>query len=190
MWAILLIIAIFACVGASAIANSGNTTTTTTNTSDNGAQVTATNSAQLAATNTSAPTATDTPAPTQSSAQTESAYKKSTTSTTVDNLDKNGNADKGKDVHFKCKILKFVKDDSGNTAGANVESSDTFSASVIQIGFPSGTDITRLNEGDTVEVWGTDAGVFSGQNAFGGTVQEVEIVALYMTDKTTNYQTH
>jgi len=63
MWAILLIIAIFACVGASAIANSGNTTTTTTNTSDNGAQVAATNSAQLAATN-SAQGTTDTPVPT------------------------------------------------------------------------------------------------------------------------------
>jgi cytoskeletal protein RodZ len=202
MWAILLIIAIFACVGASAIANSGNTTTTTTNTSDNGAQVTATNSAQLAATN-SAQGTTDTPVPTATldtsiptstpaptSGQTESAYKKSTTSTTVDNLDKNGNADKGKDVHFTCKILKFVKDDNGNTAGANVESPDTYSSSILQIVFPSGTDITRLNEGDTVEVWGTDAGVFSGQNAFGGTVQEVGIAALYLTDKTTNYQTH
>lgn len=196
MWAILLIIALFACAGASAIANSGNTTTnttaTTTNTNDNGAQTSATNSAQQAATNAAAPTATDIPTsiPTQSSAQTESAYKNSTKSTTVDNLDKNGNADNGKDVHFKCKILKFVKDDSGNTAGANVESPDTYSASVIQVVFPSGTDITRLNEGDLVEVWGTDAGVFSGQNAFGGTVQEVGIVALYMTDKTTNYQTH
>ena len=40
-----------------------------------------------------------------------------------------------------------------------------------------------------LEVWGTDGGVFSGQNAFGGTVQEVGIAAQYMTDKTTNYQT-
>jgi hypothetical protein len=110
-------------------------------------------------------------------------------SITVDNLDKDGNIDKGKDVHFTCKILKFVKDDSGNTAGANVEAPDSYSTSIIQIAFTSGTDVTKLNEGDILEVWGTDGGVFSGQNAFGGTVQEVGIAAQYMTDKTTNYQT-
>jgi hypothetical protein len=104
-------------------------------------------------------------------------------------LDKDGNADNGKDVHFTCKILKFVKDDSGNTAGANVESPDSYSTSVIQVIFPSGTDITQLNEGDTLEVWGTDQGVFSGKNAFGGDVQEVGVGSLYMTDTTTGYQT-
>ena len=198
LWVILLIIAIVACAGVGLIANAGNnsssTATVTATASDNGAQSAATNSAQLDATNAAAPTATDTPTPTpiptQSSAQIESSYKKSTTNTTVDNLDKNGNAFKGKDVHFTCKILAFVKDSNGNTAGANVESPDTYSASVIQIGWTSGTDITRLNEGDIVEVWGNDLGVFSGQNAFGGTVQEVGIAALYMNDKTTGYQTH
>jgi hypothetical protein len=119
----------------------------------------------------------------------ETVYKATTTSTTVDNLDKDGNNDKGKDVHFTCKILNFVKDDSGNTAGANVEAPDSYSTSTIQIAFPSGTDVTKLNEGDILEVWGTDGGVFSGQNAFGGTVQEVGIAAQYMTDQTTNYQT-
>ena len=79
----------------------------------------------------------------------------------------------------------------GNTAGANVESSDTssFSFTVIQIEFPSGTDVTQLNEGDILEIWGTDEGVFSGQNALGGTVQEVAVNALYMTDTTNGYQT-
>jgi hypothetical protein len=127
--------------------------------------------------------------PNQPSVQSESTYKASTTFTTVDNLDKNGNVDKGKDVHFNCKILKFVKDNSGNTAGANVDAPDSYLTAIIQVGFPAGTDITQLNVGDIVEVWGTDAGVFSGQNAFGANVQGVEIGALYMTDKTTNYQT-
>jgi hypothetical protein len=118
-------------------------------------------------------------------------FRASTQDTTVENLDKDANTDKGTDVHFTCKILRFVKDDSGNTAGANVESSDTssFTTSVIQIGFPSGTDVTKLNEGDTLEVWGTDQGVFSGKNAFGGDVQEVGVAALYMTDTTTGYKT-
>ena len=149
------------------------------------------NNTSASATDTLAPTdtPTDTPVPTLSSTQVEKVYKASTTSITVDNLDKEGNNDKGKDVHFTCKILKFVKDNSGNTAGANVEAPDSYSTSIIQIAFPSGTDVTKLNEGDILEVWGTDEGVFSGQNAFGGTVQEVGIAAQYMTDNTTNYQT-
>jgi len=149
------------------------------------------NNTSASATDTLAPTdtPTDTPVPTLSPTQVEKVYKASTTSITVDNLDKEGNNDKGKDVHFTCKILKFVKDNSGNTAGANVEAPDSYSTSIIQIAFPSGTDVTKLNEGDILEVWGTDQGVFSGQNAFGGTVQEVGIAAQYMIDKTTNYQT-
>jgi hypothetical protein len=139
------------------------------------------------ATDTPAPTAT--PVPALSPAQVEKAYKATTSPTTVDNLDKDGNSDKGKNVYFTCKIIKFVKDDSGNTAGANVEAPASYSISVVQVAFPTGTDITKLNEGDIVEVWGTDEGVFSGQNAFGGTVQEVGITAKYINDKTTNYQT-
>jgi type II secretory pathway pseudopilin PulG len=139
-------------------------------------------------TNTPAPTDTPVPIPTISSAQLEKEYKALTVSTTVGNLDKDGNNDKGKDVHFTCQIVGFVKDNTGNTAGANVD--DPNSSGVVQVGFPSGTDLSQLNEGDTLVVWGTDDGTFSGTNAFGGTVQEVGITAQYMSDKTTNYQTH
>lgn len=126
-----------------------------------------------------------TPVPTIS----EDEYKAATASTTVENLDKDGNQDKGQIVNFTCKILNFVRDSNGNTAGANVEASDSLSMSVIQIGFPSSTDLTQLNQGDILEVWGTDEGVFSGKNAFGAIVQEVVVTARYMTDTTTNYQT-
>ncbi len=120
-------------------------------------------------------------------ASTEASYKSSTTPTTVINLDKDGNADQGKDVSFLCAILNFVKDSNGITAGANVRDPNSYS-SVIQIAFPSGTDISQLNQGDILEIWGGDTGVFSGQNAFGVTIQEVEIDAKYLTDQTTNYQ--
>lgn len=118
--------------------------------------------------------------------QTEADYKASTTDITVTNLDKDGSVDKGKEVHFTCTILNFVKDSTGNTAGANVTTQGY--ASIIQVAFTSGTDLTQLNAGDVLEVWGTDQGVFSGKNAFGATVQEVEIMAKYMNDQTTNYQ--
>ncbi len=126
------------------------------------------------------------PAPTVSAADLEAAYKASTTSTTVATLDKDGNSDLGKDVHFTCRILNFVKDSNGNTAGANVD--DPNMSGVVQIAFPTNTDLSRLNSDDILEVWGTDDGTASGQNAFGATIQEVVVSANYMTDKTTNYQ--
>lgn len=161
---------------ATSAGKSGNTSVATSNTPPTQAATTP-------------PSPTPSPTPTLSPTQVENVNKTATATTTVDNLDKDGNQDKGQPVHFTCKILNFVKDDSGNTAGANVDDPDSYSTSVIQIAFPSGTDITQLNQGDIVEVWGADEGVFSGQNAFGATVQEVEIAAQYMTDTTTNYQT-
>lgn len=132
------------------------------------------------------PTAVPTQAPTVSPAVLEATYKASTTDTTVANLDKDGAADQGKDVHFTATILNFVKDSSGTTAGANVD--DPNSSGVVQIAFPTGTDISQLNTGDTLEVWGLDGGTASGTNAFGATIQEVVVSALYLTDKTTGYQ--
>ncbi len=126
------------------------------------------------------------PVPTVSAAELEATYKASTTDTTIATLDKDGNADQGKDVHFTCTILNFVKDSNGNTAGANVDDPNT--SGVVQTAFPANTDLSRLNTGDILEVWGTDGGTASGQNAFGATIQEVVVSANYMTDKTTNYQ--
>lgn len=133
------------------------------------------------------PTPTPKPAPTMSPAQLEHIYKISATSTTVAALDKDGNADQDHIVHFTCTIFGFVKDSSGNTAGANVDDPNT--SGVIQVAFPSGTDLSQLNTGDTLEVWGIDGGTSTGQNAFGATIQEVGVAAQYMTDQTTGYST-
>jgi len=210
LWLILGIVGgvlVLSCVFCGVISSVASKTSDTSNTTTNQAVVptnVATKVVQVVQTTvptpkpTLAPTATPTPkptlaptatpSPTESASQSETDYKNSTTSTTVANLDKDGNTDQGKDVHFTSKILNFVKDSSGNTAGANVNASDSYSSSVIQVTFTPGTDITKLNEGDILEVWGTDDGAFSGTNAFGGTVQEVSITAQYMNDQTTNYQ--
>lgn len=164
---------------------SGGMTSTTPPTSDATQPAQNTQPVQQAQPTQAQPTVAPTQVPTVSPAQLETVYKASTTSTTVATLDKDGNVDQGKDVHFTATILNFVKDDSGNTAGANVDDPNT--SGVIQVVFPQGTDLSRLNTGDTLEVWGTDAGVSSGPNAFGATVQEVGIAALYMTDQTTGY---
>ncbi|MGH2495943.1 MAG: hypothetical protein ACRDIV_14720 [Ktedonobacteraceae bacterium] len=119
---------------------------------------------------------------------TEQQYKDSTTTITVADLDKDGNTVSGTDVHFTATILSFVKDSNGNTAGANVSDPGSYSG-IIQVLFPAGTDITQLNTQDTIEVWGTDEGTFTGTNAFGVTVHEVAVSALYLDDQTTGYTT-
>lgn len=162
----------------------------TTNTAS-GSQSPSTSNTSSPLENTPAPTSqptqepTEPPTPTLSPAQLEKAYKGSTTDTSVATLDKDGNNDQGEDVHFTCTILSFVKDSNGNTAGANVDDPNT--SSVIQVAFPDGTDLSQLNTGDTLEVWGTDDGTSSGTNAFGATIQEVGVSAAYMTDQTTGY---
>jgi type II secretory pathway pseudopilin PulG len=115
----------------------------------------------------------------------ESTYKASTSAATVTSLDKAGSAGAHAEVSFTCTIGNFVKDSNGMTAVANVN--DPSSNSVIQVAFAPGTDITHLNTGDVLEVWGTDQGTASGQNGFGVTIQEVVIHAKYMSDQTTGY---
>jgi hypothetical protein len=148
--------------------------------------------AQVVPANTPVPTTkpapTAKPKPTQSPAQIEADYKINTTDTDVASLDKDGNADMGNEEHFTCTLVAFVKDSSGTTAGANVTDPGSVSSSFVQIIFTPGTDITQLNTQDTVEVWGTNMGVSSGTNAFGGTVQEVVVQAKYMNDTTTGYK--
>ena len=126
--------------------------------------------------------------PTATPTETAAQYKPSTTSTTVTNLDKDGTADQGKNVHFIGTILYFLKDSAGVTAGANVTDPGSNFSPAIQITFPHGTDITRLNTGDTLEVWGYDQGVLNATNVFGTPVQVVGVAAIYMTDQTTHYQ--
>ncbi|MGZ3643650.1 MAG: hypothetical protein ACXVCM_07335 [Ktedonobacteraceae bacterium] len=124
---------------------------------------------------------------TPSSTLSEPDFKASAVHTTVGDLNKDSNQDKGEDVYFNCAILNFVKDSNGNTVGANVD--NDVSSGVIQVIFPSGTDLSQINVGDNLDVWGQDQGSFSGTNAFGATIQEVAVGALYMTDDKTGYQT-
>lgn len=144
---------------------------------------------QLQSQPTQAPTPTPTLAPTPTPTLTLSpgVLERTFISTTVANLDKEGNNDQGKDVHFITTILSFVKDKNGYTVGANL--CDPDSSSVIQVEFPTGTDVSQLNEDDTLEVWGTDEGTSTGPKTFGAMMQEVDILVLYMTDQTTGYKT-
>lgn len=170
------------CTSAMAAATSGTAQTTAQ------ASTTATAAPVTTPTATPKPKPTPKPVPTQSPAQIEDTYKAQSTNTTVTDIDKVGNNNKGKSLHFTATIGNFVKDSNGNTAGSNVTDVSSNSSSVIQIVFAPGTDITKINQGDTVEVWGLSGGVATEQNAFGGTIQEAWIQVVYLTDQTTGYQ--
>jgi hypothetical protein len=129
-----------------------------------------------------------TPTSTETAAQIETSYKASTTSTTVTSLDTVGNNDQGQNVYFKCKILNSVRDTNGAIAGANVSDIDSSSNSVIEVLFPDNTDVTQVNQGDTLEVWGLDTGMADETSTDGTSIQEVVVLALYIDDQTTGYQ--
>ena len=129
------------------------------------------------------------PAPTATSAPQESAaqYKASATSVSVSDVSKNPNGYKGQTVEFTAVIANFVQDSSGNTAGANVDDPNDYS-SVIQIAFTPSFDISKVNKGDTIEVWGQGLGSFSGTNAYGATITEGAVQEVYLVDSTTGYK--
>ena len=131
---------------------------------------------------------TNPPQPTATTASQESPaqYKASASSVSVSDISKDPSGYKGKTVKFTAVIANFVQDSSGNTAGANVDDPNDYS-SVVQIEFTPSFDISKVNKGDTIEVWGQDLGAFSGTNAYGGTITEGGIQEVYLVDSTSGY---
>jgi hypothetical protein len=160
--------------GSTAVSNSGNGSISTTGQSDG--------QSGAVAQPTDIPAPTVTPVPTESPAQ----YKASATSVTVADIAKDPNAYKGKTIEFTAVIADFVQDSSGNTAGANVDDPNDYS-SVVQIAFTPSFSLSKVNKGDTIEVWGQGSGAFTGTNAFGATITEGAVQEVYLHDSTTGY---
>lgn len=83
---------------------------------------------------------------------------------------------------FTCDVASFAKGSSGNATAINCSDPNDIT-SIIQID-ASGWDLTQINQGDTINVYGQGEGSFSGQNAFGTTVQESLVFGLYFNDTT------
>ncbi len=131
-------------------------------------------------------TATSQPTTASASNGTVALYKASATSVTIAEIAKNPDAYKGQDVTFTAVIDSFAQDSSGNTAAANVVDPNDGS-SVIQIGFTPGFSVSHVNKGDTITVWGSGLGAFSGANANGDTVTEGAVLEVYLDDSTSGY---
>ena len=115
-------------------------------------------------------------------------FKKTSFSTTVEQVNNEGNKYKGDRITFDGEIDNFALGTDGKTAGANV--SDPYNQSdlsVVQLAFPSGTNTTKLSNNDTLTIWGYDEGSFPGRSNDGTTINETLIQVVYMNDLTSNY---
>ena len=147
---------------------------------------TSTQSVSPTSTSTPAPTAEATSVPTPTLAP-FSERMRTAEVVTVANLFNDPNSYMGANrlLTFKCKISSFVKDSSGNPSGMNCYDLNSYS-DYVQIS-SIGIDVSKMNEGDTLQVWGIDLGMVSGKNAFGATVSTTEVAELGMKDLTTGY---
>jgi hypothetical protein len=135
----------------------------------------------LSPTPTKIPTPTDTPVPTD-----VNGFPMDAEAVTVAQIAKVPSAYDGKKLTFTCDVTSFPKNDSGDAAGINC--SDPYdSGSLIQV---SGSlfDLTKINQGDTVKIYGLGAGASTGKNAFGADVTEAVVSGLFINDITTGYK--
>lgn len=128
------------------------------------------------------PTPTPTPIPTD-----ENGFPMDYDAVTVSQIAKVPSAYNGKIIMFTCTVSTFVKGDSGDAAGFNCSDPNDYSQ-LLQVDSGSLFDYTKINEGDTVKIYGLGSGASSGQNAYGGTVTEAVVGGTFINDLTTGYK--
>lgn len=137
------------------------------------------------------PTSTTKPTPTLTESQiidkSMADYAKDATAVTVKDIDKTPNSYLMKKIVFKCKVLGFAKDKSGDIGGINCSDPSNYSA-IIQLGTVSLFDFTRINEGDTLQIYGLGYGSATGTNAFGAEISMGIVNVVYLKDLTTGYK--
>lgn len=137
-------------------------------------------SVPLTPTDTPIPTATPTPIPYDANG-----FPQDYQTVTVANLAKVPSAYDGKTIYFTCTVGSFAKNSSGDATAINCTDPNDF-GSIVQID-ASGWDLTKINQDDTIRVYGSGTGAASGQNAYGGTVTEATVMGLYINDITSGY---
>ena len=129
---------------------------------------------------TSPPTPTPTPVPTDANG-----FPEDYQNVTVADLSKEPSNYNGKTVVFTCTAISFPKDSSGNAAAINCSDPNDYS-SILQID-ASAFDLTKINAEDAIVVYGVGEGSSTGQNAYGASVSESEVLGMYVNDSTSGY---
>ncbi|HEV2239063.1 MAG TPA: hypothetical protein VGR57_20570, partial [Ktedonobacterales bacterium] len=101
-------------------------------------------------------------------------------------VEKDPNTYKGKTITFTGVTSTWFKDSNGNTIAVNVEDPNDYSSDIL-IEFTPKFDLTKINKGDTIVVWGKGLGTISGTNAYGGTILVGNVQEVYLNDLTSGY---
>jgi hypothetical protein len=134
---------------------------------------------------TAAPTVAPTAAP-ESQHSIVAGYQATSTRVTIAQLANSPSTYDGTTVSFKATIVNFLQDSTGATTAMNVSDPNDFTSLVyVQLG--TFADVTQMNKGDTVTIWGDGMGDISGTNAYGGSINESAITEVYLVDPTSGY---
>ena len=137
---------------------------------------------------TATPQPTNTPAPTATPVPTDAnGFPMDYETVTVAQIAKMPSAYEEKTIVFTCTVIGFVKGDNGDAAGFNCSDPSDIS-SLLQVDAGSLFDYTKINQDDTVKIYGTGRGAANGKNAFGGDVTEAVVDGLFINDLTSGYK--
>jgi hypothetical protein len=114
-------------------------------------------------------------------------FKGIATSMSISKLDDDPSIWTSEPLELNGTIVNFLQDSSGLTTAMNVADPND-PGSVVYVQLSAWADVTQMNKGDSVTIWATGEGVVSGQNDFGGSINEAAFQEDYMTDTTTGYQ--
>ena len=130
-----------------------------------------------------------TPKPTLTPQQIIVNFEKDAQTVTVADIYKTPNSYSGKSLIFTCSVSGFPKDEKGDVGALNCDDPNDFTSNV-QIGIGSTVDVTKINESDTIKVYGMGTGAIQGKNAYGGDITTGGVIGLYIDDLTTGYSSY
>jgi len=114
-------------------------------------------------------------------------YESATTATTVAQLAANPAAYAGRSVAFTAVIAAFVLDSSGGAMAMYVSEPAT-PTTVVLVQLSQSDDVTRINTGDTVVIWGDATGRVNYANTIGQPADVTNVNQVYLSDRTSGYQ--
>lgn len=132
---------------------------------------------------------TETPAPVLSDHQVSllniKDFEKEAKVVSISDVDKDPYSYATNKVKFKGIISTFIKGEYG-IQSVNISDPNDYSA-IIVVEFSTNIDLTKINKGDLVTIWGTCGGVMDGTNSFGAKIVKGLVYELYLKDNTTGY---
>ena len=114
-------------------------------------------------------------------------YERATTPTTVGDLATDPGSYADRTVAFSGVIKTFVLDSSGGALAMYV-SEPTDPSTVVLIQLSEYDDVTRIDTGDTVVIWGNATGRVDYANTLGQPPEVTNVDEAYLTDSTSGYQ--